>query len=132
MTRRGDSASSVVVLSPLSRGDVVSGPPVLPLPVASGSLPPAIMSGRNGRLSRPLFLFLGCALALAGSACQGRGRSADDRSKVHVGIVFDAGGKDDRSFNAAAWTGVKHAKKDFPIVVRDAEPGDPNSVEPAL
>lgn len=51
---------------------------------------------------------------------------------MHVGIVFDAGGKDDRSFNAAAWKGVQRAAQDFPIVLRDAEPGDPNSVEPAL
>jgi basic membrane protein A len=55
-----------------------------------------------------------------------------DDAKVHVGIVFDAGGKDDRSFNAAAWKGVQRAAQDLPIVLRDAEPGDPNSVEPAL
>jgi basic membrane protein A len=57
---------------------------------------------------------------------------ADDRSKVRVGIVFDIGGKDDRSFNAAAWQGVKRAAKEFPIVLRDVEPGDPTSIEPAL
>lgn len=79
-----------------------------------------------------LLLFLCCSLGLAGSACQSRGRSAQDEAKVHVGIVFDAGGKDDRSFNAAAWKGVQRAAQDFPIVLRDAEPGDPNSVEPAL
>ncbi|MEA2564409.1 MAG: basic rane protein [Acidobacteriota bacterium] len=78
-----------------------------------------------------LLFFLFCSLGLAGS-CQSRGRSAGDEAKVHVGIVFDAGGKDDRSFNAAAWNGVKRAAQDFPIVLRDAEPGDPNSVEPAL
>jgi basic membrane protein A len=82
--------------------------------------------------SRRSFLFLSLALALAGSACQTHGRSADDKDKVHVGIVFDAGGKDDRSFNAAAWQGVLRAKRELPVVVRDAEPGDPNSVEPAL
>jgi len=91
------------------------------------------MSGRTGcpqhRASR---LVLSCALALAALACQPRSHGADDRSKVHVGIVFDAGGKDDRSFNAAAWKGVRRAAKDLPIVLRDAEPGDPNSVEPAL
>src|SRR5437764_776160 len=58
--------------------------------------------------------------------------SADDKSKVHVGIVFDIGGKDDRSFNAAAWQGVKRAAKDFPIVLRDVEPGDLTSIEPAM
>ena len=64
------------------------------------------------------------------SAC---GRSvARDRSKVHVGIVFDIGGKDDRSFNAAAWQGVQRAAKDFSIVLRDIEPGTPNAIEPAM
>src|SRR5215470_9698705 len=58
--------------------------------------------------------------------------SVDDKSKVHVGIVFDIGGKDDRSFNAAAWQGVSRAAMDFPIVLRDVEPGDPTSIEPAM
>ena len=58
--------------------------------------------------------------------------SGDDKSKVHVGIVFDIGGKDDRSFNAAAWQGVNRAAKDFPIILRDVEPGDPTSIEPAM
>src|SRR5438034_5322153 len=58
--------------------------------------------------------------------------SADDGSKVHVGIVYAVGGKDDRSFNAAAFQGVTRAAKDLPIVLRDAEPGDPTSVEPGI
>ena len=49
------------------------------------------------------------------AACRaGSAASADDKSKVHVGIVFDSGGKDDRSFNAAAWQGVRRAAKDLP------------------
>jgi basic membrane protein A len=85
-----------------------------------------------------------CALALATAACQPQSRAADDPSKVHVGIVFDIGGKDDRSFNAAAFDGVKCAengkhpdgtpcdKPSLGIVLRDVEPGDPTSIEPAL
>jgi basic membrane protein A len=76
-----------------------------------------------------------CALALLiiiGPACNMGARSEADKDKVHVGIVFDIGGKDDRSFNASAWEGVKRASKDFPIVLRDVEPGDPTSVEPAI
>jgi basic membrane protein A len=73
-----------------------------------------------------------CALAFSGPACAKKGTAAEDKSKVHVGIVFDIGGKDDRSFNAAAWEGVKRARKDFPIVLRDVEPGDPTSIEPAM
>src|SRR5881394_3039201 len=75
-----------------------------------------------------------CALALAisGPACNMGARSEADKSKVHVGIVFDIGGKDDRSFNASAWEGVQRAAKDFPIILRDVEPGDPTSIEPAM
>ena len=71
------------------------------------------------------------ALVLAGTSCQQEMR-ADERGKIHVGIVFDIGGKDDRSFNAAAWQGVQRAAKDFPIVLRDVEPGNPVSIEPAM
>ena len=35
----------------------------------------------------------------------------DDATKIRVGIVFDANGKDDRSFNAAGWNGVKCAER---------------------
>jgi basic membrane protein A len=69
--------------------------------------------------------------ALVMSGC-GHGYALDDKSKIHVGIVFDIGGKDDRSFNAAAWEGVQRAAKDFPIVLRDIEPGTPNAIEPAM
>lgn len=81
-------------------------------------------------------LVLLCALvlllALASSGCSIQGRDPKDSSKIHVGIVFDIGGKDDRSFNAAAWEGVKRAAKELPIVLRDVEPGDPTSIEPAM
>lgn len=71
-------------------------------------------------------------LALAASSCNRQSSAADDKSKIRVGIVFDIGGKDDRSFNAAAWEGAKRAKAEFPIVLRDVEPGDPTSIEPAM
>jgi len=58
--------------------------------------------------------------------------ASQDASKIRVGIVFDIGGKDDRSFNAAAWQGVQRAAKDLPIVLRDIEPGTPNAIEPAM
>ncbi len=49
-----------------------------------------------------------------------------------VGIVFDIGGKNDRSFNAAAWDGVQRAEKDLGICLYDVEPGNPTSIEPAM
>ena len=80
-------------------------------------------------------LSVGTALVAAGlllAGCRLAGAPPAEAGKVHVGIVFDSGGKDDRSFNAAAWQGVQRAAKDFPIVMRDAEPGDPTSLEPAM
>jgi basic membrane protein A len=83
-------------------------------------------------------------MVLAGPACKRVSYTADDGSKIRVGIVFDIGGKDDRSFNAAAWNGVKCAetgklpdgqdcgKPPLNIVVRDIEPGNPVSIEPAM
>jgi basic membrane protein A len=68
----------------------------------------------------------------AGGAARGERGERRDQSRVHVGIVFDIGGKDDRSFNAAAWEGVRRAARRLPIVLRSAEPGDPASMEPAL
>src|SRR6184192_1173118 len=84
-------------------------------------------------------------LIFVGQACNLVSYGADDKSKIHVGIVFDIGGKDDRSFNAAAWAGVKCAeagmlpdgktscgKPVMDIVLRDVEPGNPVSIEPAM
>src|SRR5438105_4993232 len=92
-----------------------------------------------------LTLIVLSSLILAGQACNRGLYGADDKSKIHVGIVFDIGGKDDRSFNAAAWTGVKCAetgmlpdgttscgKPALNIVLRDVEPGNLVSIEPAM
>lgn len=92
-------------------------------------------------------LFLGsllvCSLLLSGTSCH-QPVSADEKGKIRVGIVFDIGGKDDRSFNAAAFDGVKCAetgkhpngtpcdKPALGILLRDVEPGNPTSIEPAM
>src|SRR6266576_3096162 len=82
------------------------------------------------RLLLPALLFF--LVALLVSACNSQSYGADDKAKIHVGIVFDIGGKDDRSFNAAAWQGVQRAAKELPIVLRDIEPGTPNAIEPSM
>jgi basic membrane protein A len=85
-----------------------------------------------------------CVVAIFSSACSSESFGAADKGKIRVGIVFDIGGKDDRSFNAAAWAGAKCAatgswpdgtscgKATLPIVLRDIEPGNPTSIEPAM
>src|SRR6266446_10465784 len=89
-------------------------------------------------------LFALVSLIFVGQACNRVSYGADDKSKIHVGIVFDIGGKDDRSFNAAAWAGVRCAetgkwpngescgKPALGIVLLDIEPGNPTSIEPAM
>lgn len=80
-------------------------------------------------IRRSLIALLSLSLLASCNNVAARGK---EEGKIHVGIVFDIGGKDDRSFNAAAWEGVKRAAKDLPIVLRDVEPGDPTSIEPAM
>ncbi len=71
-------------------------------------------------------------LSLLGSACVNRADARREGCKINVGIVFDIGGKNDRSFNAAAWEGVKRAEKELDICLYDIEPGSPTSIEPAM
>jgi basic membrane protein A and related proteins len=80
-----------------------------------------------------LALLLCLAVASVSLSSCARGTNAgDDPTRVRVGIVFDIGGKDDRSFNAAAFEGVKRAERELGIVLRDVEPGNPTSIEPAM
>ncbi len=79
-----------------------------------------------------LYVLLVAALMIfAVSAC-GTRTEAGKNCRIKVGIVFDIGGKNDRSFNAAAWEGVQRAENDLPICLYDVEPGNPTSIEPAM
>src|SRR6476620_5390895 len=79
-----------------------------------------------------LLVLLAAAVASLTSSCTQKTIAHDDRCRINVGIVFDIGGKNDRSFNAAAWEGVKRAQQDLPICLYDVEPGNPTSIEPAM
>ena len=76
-------------------------------------------------------LCLIAALALSGCG-RAVGGSDEAGGRIRVGIVFDIGGKDDKSFNAAAWEGAKRARDELGIFLRDVEPGDPTSIEPSM
>ena len=69
---------------------------------------------------------------LAFSSCGTRTGAKREGCNIRVGIVFDIGGKNDRSFNAAAWEGVKRAEQELNICLYDVEPGSPTSIEPAM
>lgn len=72
------------------------------------------------------------AVGLLIPSCAQHTQARRDGCKIRVGIVFDIGGKNDRSFNAAAWEGVKRAREDLDICLYDVEPGNPTSIEPAM
>src|SRR6478736_3439800 len=77
-------------------------------------------------------LLLVVIVALLAASCVNRTEARREGCQIKVGIVFDIGGKNDRSFNAAAWEGVKRAQNDLDICLSDVEPGNPTSIEPAM
>ena len=117
----------------------VAGPPRKPvnLPCDRGASAPR---RRDVHVKRALAI--SCAALLA--ACSPQTYAVSDPASTEAGIVFDIGGKDDRSFNAAAWNGMKCAetgklpdgtdcgKPGLGTVVRDVEPGTPVNIEPAI
>ena len=79
-----------------------------------------------------LLLFIFACLSGLISSCKNKVEAKREGCNIRVGIVFDIGGKNDRSFNAAAWEGVQRAQKDMNICLYDVEPGNPTSIEPAM
>jgi basic membrane protein A len=51
---------------------------------------------------------------------------------LNVGIVFDKGGKDDKSFNTSAYEGAMKAKKDLHVFVKYIEAMDDSAYETSL
>ena len=51
---------------------------------------------------------------------------------LRVGLVFDAAGKEDQSFNTGAWLGADQARREFGIQLKDVEPGSVANIAPAV
>jgi basic membrane protein A len=75
-----------------------------------------------------LAIAVSCAVVLP--SCKYGGAPPDARIKI--GLVLDKGGKDDKSFNSAAYHGAKLAEKDFGFKLKDVETTDDAAFEPAL
>ncbi|MBL8087484.1 MAG: BMP family ABC transporter substrate-binding protein [Chthonomonas sp.] len=64
-----------------------------------------------------------CSVALMVAGCSGSkdtatttdGTTPAAGKQLTIGIVFDSGGRGDKSFNDSAWAGIERAKKDFNI-----------------
>lgn len=66
-------------------------------------------------------------------ACGERGEERDAAAEgLRVGMVFDIGGKGDRSFNDSAYRGLTRARDDFGITVVEFEPGQDSDREQGL
>lgn len=58
--------------------------------------------------------------------------STSQAGPCQIGLVFDIGGKDDKSFNAAALEGLLQVQKELQCTVKYVEPTDHNSFESLL
>lgn len=57
---------------------------------------------------------------------------ANEKPTLRVGVVFDVGGRGDKSFNDGAWNGAERAAKDLGAEIRFVEPGDGSDREAGL
>jgi len=87
---------------------------------------------RNNKRFRIFIRFFLASIALCSAFSCSDTPGADQSGKYRVGIVFDAAGKDDLSFNTNAWRGAIRARDEFGIAVNDVEPGDPSMIEAAV
>jgi basic membrane protein A len=82
--------------------------------------------------SKLLILSLCLTLTLACTKKKDEGAGEPSKGAVRVGLVLDKGGKDDKSFNAAAFKGATQAAKDLGIEVKTIESPDDTAYEPAM
>lgn len=68
-----------------------------------------------------------CQLIIFGILCVLNGNFA--HAGIKVGLVLDKGGKDDKSFNSAAYAGAMAAQKDLGIELKYVEATDTNALE---
>lgn len=65
----------------------------------------------------------GCAKGTSSGPAAGAGSSAPAQGKnVRVGLVYDIGGRGDKSFNDAAYAGLAKAESDLGVQVKDLSP----------
>jgi basic membrane protein A len=72
------------------------------------------------------------ALLLAAGAIVIPDRRAGAGAAIHVGLVFDVGGKNDKSFNEAAWRGLQRAHAELGVEYQYIEPTEGADRESAL
>jgi basic membrane protein A len=85
------------------------------------------------RLAVVLLGALAFALALPrGRHERGASSAEDPRGRFRVGLVFDVGGRGDKSFNDAAWIGLSRAADELGVATEVVEPTGAEDREAAL
>jgi basic membrane protein A and related proteins len=77
-----------------------------------------------------LLLFI--LLPVACTKKEEAGTAGTAATKIKVGLVLDRGGKDDKSFNTAAFLGATRAVNELGVELKDIECPDDAAFEPAL
>jgi basic membrane protein A and related proteins len=77
-------------------------------------------------------LALNVALLVVGELVAVRRAAERPRTGIKVGLVFDVGGRGDKSFNDAAWKGLVRARDELGVAIQAIEPGDGSDREGAL
>lgn len=79
---------------------------------------------RSWRLVAALVVVNAALIVVGGLVAPTRATPAAGTVRARVGLVFDVGGRDDRSFNDAAWRGLDRAKRELGVEVFTLEPSD--------
>lgn len=115
--------------------------PQTKLPRGQAAEPVAV--ARDRRLGRLGFVTLGllglCALlslwptgSSRSNPLQAAGRVPPGKKSLRVGLVFDVGGRGDKSFNDAAYRGIDRARRELGIEAELIEPGEGTDRESGL
>ena len=73
-----------------------------------------------------------CLVLIIASGCSRKGGGETSPGKLKIGLVFDVGGRGDKSFNDGAYRGLEKAKKELGVDFEYIEPGQGADREAAL
>jgi len=82
-------------------------------------------------MKNTILLFVSVIFLITASSCN-KHQDSNVSNKMKVGLVFDVGGKGDKSFNDAAYKGLERAKSELGIDFEVIDPGDGSDRESAL
>ena len=85
----------------------------------------------NARLLLALLAFDAALLGVGELVTRSGGASAR-HADLTVGLVFDVGGRGDKSFNDGAWRGLVRARDEVGVAIQAIEPGDGSDREGAV